>query len=143
MANKVLTKFTTEKNMNLTEKIGNGGSKIQLRNTGWKERIQRVIDGCRKDLSYIKEFRNGNFDQKVETRMKTLLEKAALSTNQINELEQNITMKLQVKAQRLKRYSKGNDQFHQNIILTHLIVVIWARQIWKKLLRWRIKSSQS
>ena len=32
------------------EKIVNGGSKIQLRNTGWKERIQRVIDGCRKDL---------------------------------------------------------------------------------------------
>ena len=131
MANKVLTKFTTEKNMNLTEineliyataavianeKIVNGGAKIQLRNTGWKERIQRVIDDCRKDLSYIKEFRSGNSYQKVETRMKTLLEKAALSTNQIDELEQNITMKLQVKAQRLKRYSKRNDQFHQNRI---------------------------
>ena len=46
--------------------------------------------------------------------MKTLLEKAAASTNQVDELEQNITMKLQVKAQRLKRYSKRNDQFHQN-----------------------------
>ena len=98
------------------EKIVNGGSKIQLRNTGWKERIQRVIDGCRKDLSYIKEFRNKNSDQKVEARMKTLLEKAALSTNQIDELEQNITMKLQVKAQRLKRHSKRNDQFRQNRI---------------------------
>ena len=113
MANKVLTKFTTEKNMNLTEineliyatvaviandKNGNGGSKIQLRNTGWKERIQRVIDDCRKDLYYIKEFRNGNSYQKVETRMKTLLEKAALCTNQVDELEQNITMKLQVKS---------------------------------------------
>ena len=69
-------------------------TEIQLRNTGWKERIQRMIDDCRKDLSYIKEFRNGNSDQKVGTRMKTLLEKAALSTNQIDELEQNITMKL-------------------------------------------------
>ena len=150
------------------EKIVSGGAKIQLRNTCWKERIQRVIDDCRKDLSYIKEFRNGNSYQKVETRMKTLLEKAALSTNQIDELEQNIiqrviddcrkdlsyikefrngnsyqkvetrmktllekaalstnqideleqniTMKLQVKAQRLKRYSKRNDQFHQNRI---------------------------
>ena len=68
MANKVLTKFTTEKNTNITEineliyataavianeKIGNGGTKIQLRITGWKERIQRLIDDCRKDLSYI------------------------------------------------------------------------------------------
>ena len=91
--------------------------KIQLRNTGrkgWKERIQRVIDDCRKDLSYIKEFGNGNSDQKVEARMKTLLEKATLSINQIYEVEQNITMKLQVKAQRLKRYGKRNDQFHQN-----------------------------
>ena len=51
------------------------------------------------EKTYVKEFRSGNSDQKVETRMKTLLEKAALSTNQIDELEQNITMKLQVKAQ--------------------------------------------
>ena len=85
------------------EKIGNRGVKIQLRNTGWKERNQIVIDDCRKDLSYIKEFRNGKSGRKMEARMKTLLEKAALSTNQIDELERNITMKLQVKAKRLKR----------------------------------------
>ena len=71
--------------------------------------------------------------KKVEARMKTLLEKAALSTNQNDELEQNITMKLQVKAQRLKRYSKRNDQFHQNRIFKNdakkFYKQITARQI--------------
>ena len=85
------------------EKIGNGCTKIQLRNADWKERIQRVIDDCRKDLS--SEFRNGNSDRKVEARMKVLLDKA-LSINQIDEIEQSITMQPQVKAQRLKRTAK-------------------------------------
>ena len=37
-----------------------------------------------------------------------------MSLKQIDELENNVRMKLQAKAQRLRRYSKRSAQFQQN-----------------------------
>lgn len=129
LANKVLSKLAAEKSLNITEinelmyataaviaDVKTEQPKIQVRGTGWRERIQKVINECRKDLSYIKEFKQRKSDKKskVEARMKVLLDKASLSKNQIDELEQNIKMKLQAKAQRLRRYTKRSEQYQQN-----------------------------
>ena len=72
-----------------------------------------MIDDCRRPVLY-KRIQKWKLRSKSERQDEGFVGKSRIIKNQVDELEQNITMKLQAKAQRLKKYSKRNYQFHLN-----------------------------
>lgn len=127
IANTVLTKLT--KNLNITELnellyataaviAGEKKPKTILKQNNqepaWQMRIKKNIEWLRKDLAVLNELKKENVSHKTEFKARRILEKYKLNEEQIEELQFNIQMKIQAKAQRLRRFIKRSSYFHQN-----------------------------
>lgn len=126
-ANKALKKITQDKSLNITEinelmyatasvisGETRGGSEVMRPKRGepyWKIRIQKTIEEYRKELGIIYEYKKGVTTQRVCSKFDALKRKYK---EDLVTMEQVIKMKLQAKAQRLRRYTKRSDHYHQN-----------------------------
>lgn len=89
--------------------------KSALKEPEWKRRIQKTIESHRKELALIHEFKKGVSTRQVCTKIDKVRKKYNADIT-IEMLEKNIQMKLQAKAQRLRRYTKRSNHYHQNKI---------------------------
>ena len=129
LVNKALQKMIIETNLDLTtinHMIYAGASIIagekkqeqihqyQLNVPSWKKRIQQTINKYRKEIALVKEFKKGNPSQKVRKEVLAICDQSTMSLGRLDELCVTLTMKLQAKAQRLRRYNKRHNQYCQN-----------------------------
>jgi hypothetical protein len=79
----------------------------------WKERIHETIECYRKYLAILNELQKGVLICQVCLKANNIFKKYTVNKN-MEELEQNIRMKLQTKAQQLRRYAKRSNHYQQN-----------------------------
>ena len=79
--------------------------------------------------------------KKLSNQRRFILRENKLTESEINEIISNAASKVL----ECKIDDDPTKYFERHVPDTfeHLIVVIWARQMWKKLLIWKIKSSQN
>ena len=81
----------------------------------WQQRLQKQIDQLRGDISIITEYTNGNTTNKIRSKLKTILKKHKVTADeQLIACKEDLKQALQAKAQRLRRYTKRNEQYKQN-----------------------------
>ena len=81
----------------------------------WQQRLQRQIDQLRRNISIITEYMNGNTTNKIKRKLKTILKKHKKTADeQLIAYKEDIKQALQAKAQTIRRYTKGSEQFKQN-----------------------------
>jgi len=131
IANTALTKISRSNCLNLTQVnqlmyataaviAGEVKQKTSKKNItkepAWKRRIQNTIESFRKDLALISEYKKGVSTRQVGMKIENILKKYNAEKENLIILEQNIKMKIQAKAQRLRRYTKRSNYYHQNKI---------------------------
>lgn len=83
----------------------------------WKRRLKCKIEKDRKNLSILKEFQNGVASRHVHQQISTLIRNERIPEYRNFKpdiLTQDIKMRLQARAQRLRRYGERCQQFVQN-----------------------------
>ncbi|ESO00498.1 hypothetical protein HELRODRAFT_175936 [Helobdella robusta] len=70
----------------------------------------------RKELALIKEFMKGNSSPKITDEVAKICENYEVKLDKLNEVQKTIIMKLQAKAQRLRRYIRQIDGFWRQIL---------------------------
>ncbi|XP_047501775.1 uncharacterized protein LOC125047544 [Penaeus chinensis] len=78
----------------------------------WKMRIKSKISLLRKDISVLAELNKGVACRSLHQKANKIKSRHGIS--ELAELIRTLKMKLQAKAQRLRRYAERSDQFHQN-----------------------------
>ena len=96
------------------EKVEERNPRHQNRTPKWKSRIHKTINTYWKDLALIKEFRKGNLSPNVKNKVMTICNKLTMTLDQLDEVQAITVMKMQAKAQRLRRYDKQSTQYYQN-----------------------------
>lgn len=128
IANKALGKIMNNSNPELTEinqlmyaaaiiiagEVPQNNQNTINQEPKWQVRIKNHIDNCRRELSLLSEFRKGVTTRKVLVKVDDIFRRSKVSKDHIEELVVSIQMKLQAKAQRLRRYIKRREQYHQN-----------------------------
>ena len=80
----------------------------------WKERIEKEIELMRGELSILTELQRGvNVKGKA---CRTMKRKYKIEKDNINTVKETIKQRMQLKAQRLRRYEKRNKFYRQNMI---------------------------
>lgn len=104
----------------VTEKAGKA-SKVRKRRIRrhkqpkWKERIQKQVKEMRAELSLITEIENGNNSENINKKKNYLNRKYNITSRaKLLETKEMLKMKIQAKAQRLRRYEKRTKQYRQN-----------------------------
>ena len=83
--------------------------------SAWQQRLQKQIDQLRGDISIITEYTNGNTANKIRRKLKTILKKHKIATDeQLMVHKENLKQALQAKAQRIRRYTKRSEHHKQN-----------------------------
>ena len=81
----------------------------------WQQRLQKQIDQLTADISIITEYTNGNTTTKIRRKLKTILKKHKITTDeQLIACKEDLKQVLQAKAQRPRRYTKRSEQYKQN-----------------------------
>lgn len=88
-------------------------AKHKSKEPAWKMRIKKTIEELRQEISIIVEYKKGVTTAQVQKKVDTLIQKYR-KDKCITEIEQTIKMKLQAKAQRLRRYTKRSNHYHHN-----------------------------
>lgn len=78
----------------------------------WKVRIKEKIYTLRKEISLLSEFETKLSSQSLKRKTDKILQKH--NSSDATELSRILKMKMQAKAQRLRRYTKRSKQFQQN-----------------------------
>ena len=78
----------------------------------WKTRIKENINSFRKEISTLSELVKGVPSQSLRKKTEKIMQKYKM--DDATELSRTLKMKMQAKAQRLRRYTKRANQFHQN-----------------------------
>ncbi|XP_014679347.1 PREDICTED: uncharacterized protein LOC106819214 [Priapulus caudatus] len=79
----------------------------------WKKKIRTKIENHRKGLFILSEIKSVTTKQ-VHAKARSILCKSRRENKTICELEQERKMKLQAKAQRLRRFTKQSEHYYQN-----------------------------
>lgn len=80
----------------------------------WKIRIQKQIQGLRKETSILVEVRQGNMSRSLK-KVKDLFRIHGIEDEEkLNIVIENLKQKISSKTQRINRYSKRIEQFNQN-----------------------------
>ena len=83
----------------------------------WQQRLQKQIDQLRGDISIITEYTNGNTNNKIRRKLKTILKKYKITADeQLITCKQDVKEALQAEEQRLRIYTKRSEQYKQNIV---------------------------
>ena len=85
----------------------------------WKTRIENQIKSMRADLSILTDMAQKGETQKISKKNQRIKKKYKITTN-VQELEavrESLKMRIQAKAQRIRRYVKRSKQFSQNQML--------------------------
>ena len=81
----------------------------------WQQRLQKKIDQLRGDISIITEYTTGRITNRIRRKLKTILKKHKITADeQLIACKEDVKQALQAKAQRLRRYTKRNEQYKQN-----------------------------
>ena len=81
----------------------------------WQQRLQKQINQLIGDISIITEYTNGNTTNKIRRKLKTILKKHKVTADeQLIACKEDLKQALQAKAQRIRRYTKRNEQYKQN-----------------------------
>ena len=92
-----------------TNKMPRGGP------PAWQQRLQKQIDQLRGDISIITEYTNGNTNNNIRRKLKTILKKHKITADeQLIACKEDLKQALQVKAKRIRRYTKRSEQYKQN-----------------------------
>ena len=81
----------------------------------WQQRLQKQIDQLRGDISIITEYTNGNTNNNIRRKLKTILKKHKITADeQLIASKEDLKQILQVKTQRIRRYTKRSERYKQN-----------------------------
>ena len=80
----------------------------------WRTRIENQIKSMRADLSVITDMAQKGESQKISKKKQRIKKKYKITTNQeLQTVRESLKMKIQAKAQRIRRYGKRSKQFSQ------------------------------
>ena len=81
----------------------------------WKARIENQIKSMRADLSILTDMAQKGETQKISKKKQRIKKKYKITTNQeLQAARESLKMRIQAKAQRIRRYVKRSKQFSQN-----------------------------
>ena len=81
----------------------------------WKTRIENQIKCMRADLSILTDMAQKGETQKISRKNQRIKKKYKITTNQeLQATRESLKMRIQAKAQRIRRYVKRSKQFSQN-----------------------------
>jgi len=81
----------------------------------WKIRMQKQISSWRRDLSIIAETGTGSDNGKLNRKKRKIFQKYGVTNaREVAQLTESLKQKVQVKAQRIRRYEKRETQYNQN-----------------------------
>ena len=81
----------------------------------WQQRLQKQIDQLRGDISIIIDYTKGSTTNKLTRKLKTILKKQKVTVDeQLIAIKKDLKQALQVKAQRIRRYTKRGEWYKQN-----------------------------
>ena len=81
----------------------------------WKIRMQKQISSWRKELSIIAETGTGSDNGKLNRKKRKIFKKYRVTNaREVAQLTETLKQKVQAKAQRNRRYEKGETQNSQN-----------------------------
>ena len=81
----------------------------------WRTRIENQIKSMRADLSILTDMAQKGESQKISKKKQRIKKKYKITTNQeLQTVRESLKMKIQAKAQRIRRYVKRSKQFSQN-----------------------------
>ena len=88
----------------------------------WRTRIENQIKSMRADLSVLTDKAQKGENQKISTKKQRIKKKYKITTNQeLRTVRESLKMKIQAKAQRIRRYVKRSKQFSQNQVFADVI----------------------
>ena len=88
----------------------------------WRTRIENQIKSMRADLSVLTDKAQKGENQKISTKKQRIKKKYKITTNQeLQTVRESLKMKIQAKAQRIRRYVKRSKQFSQNQVFADVI----------------------
>lgn len=135
LGNEALSQLCTERNPDLTElnQLIYSTSKVLQEKCGirnrrkrsktkrqippkpkWKKRIEKEIENFRKEISILEELQKSTI--KSRKARQVIRKYRVENKDQIPAIKEELKQKLQVKAQRLRRFTKRNDFYRQNKI---------------------------
>ena len=81
----------------------------------WKARIENQIKSMRAGLSILTDMAQKDETQKISKKNQRIKKKYKITTNQeLQAVRESLKMRIQAKAQRIRRYVKRSKQFSQN-----------------------------
>ena len=81
----------------------------------WKTRIENQIKSMRADLSILTDMAQKGETQKISKKNQRIKKKYKITTNQeLQAVRESLKMRIQAKAQRIRRYVTRSKQFSQN-----------------------------
>ena len=88
----------------------------------WRTRIENQIKSMRADLSVLTDMAQKGESQKISKKKQRIKKKYKITTNQeLQTVRESLKMKIQAKAQRIRRYVKRSKQFSQNQVFADVI----------------------
>ena len=114
-----VTAYVISENMGKTPKLPKTKSN-KRQQPKWKTKIGNQIKSMRADLSILTDMAQKGETQKISKKKQRIKKKYKITTNQdLQTVRETLKMKIQGKAQRIRRYVKRSKQFSQNQMFTN------------------------